>query len=298
MPKQTIFISAPCKLRVHQNSLSIESKGREVKIPLEDIWVVVIESLETTITTRALSELCEAGIGTLLCGTTHMPVGLTLPIAAHSRHAAIVENQLLIPKPLNKRMWQAIVRQKIKNQATVLSLCGLEKSNDLEKLAKSVLSGDSNGREAVAASIYFREIAPNGGRRDSELTPLLDYGYAIIRAGIARCAVAGGWLVSRGIHHCSDLNAFNLVDDLIEPFRPIVDLIVLQVLEKPILDTKAKGELTAVFSYLVEIDGASYTVQAAIEELLDSFKRTVLSSDYSKLRLPTVIPLEKWNGEE
>lgn len=298
MPKQTIFIGNPSKLSVKQGSLIVEKSNVTAMIPLEDIWVLVIESREVLITARALAELCDAGIGTMLCGKTHMPSGLLLPIGAHSRHAAIVEDQLLMSKPLKKRLWQAIVKQKILNQSKVLSFMGSSKDEYLTQLASSVLSDDSTGREAVAASLYFKEISPDGGRRNSNITAFLDYGYAVLRAGIARYAVAGGWLVSRGIHHDNNLNAFNLVDDFIEPFRPVVDLLVLQEIETSKLDTTAKQKLASIFSYYVKMGGAKYTVQSAIEEMLDSFKHAVLEDDSSKLLLPEIIPLEQWSGEE
>jgi CRISP-associated protein Cas1 len=300
VPKQTIFVSNASKLKINHGALEIDIGSRTVgRIPLEDIWVLIIESQQVLITAKALSDLCEAGIGTMVCGNKHMPAGLLLPIGAHSRHAAIVEDQLLMPKPLKKRLWQAIVQRKIRNQARVLAITGnTEKSNELDKVARAVLSDDSNGREAVAASIYFRVLTPNGGRRNSDLTPLLDYGYAVLRAGIARCAVAGGWLVSRGIHHCNDLNAFNLADDFIEPFRPVIDLIVAQVIEEPTLNTESKKQLAAVFSYYVYMNGSKHTVQSAIVETIDSFKRAVLDNDASQLHLPEVIPLEQWTGEE
>lgn len=300
MPKHTVFVSSACKLKVAQGSLVIESSSSPVgRVPLEDIWVLIIESQQVTITAKALSELCEAGIGTMVCGNTHMPAGLMLPIGAHSRHAAIVENQLLMSKPLKKRLWQSIVVQKIANQAKVLELLDMpDQAANLMKTAKEVLSGDTSGREAVAASAYFKLLAPNGGRRNSDIAPLLDYGYAVLRAGIARYAVSGGWLVSRGIHHCNSLNAFNLADDFIEPFRPIVDLIVAQVVEEPELNTCSKRELAAVFSYYVMVGNSKYTVQSALMEMVDSFKRAVLNDDASELRLPEIIPLEQWTGEE
>lgn len=299
MPKRTIYLSNPATIKASNGSIEIKTKNElKTRVPLEDIWVLIIESHEVVITAKALSEICEAGIGTILCGSNHMPNGLMLPLGAHSRHASIVEDQLLISKPLKKQLWQAVVQQKIRNQATVLSLHHSEKAKDLFTLSKEVLSDDSSGREAVAASIYFREIAPEGGRRNSDITPLLDYGYAILRAGIARCAVAGGWLVSRGIHHSNNLNAFNLVDDLIEPYRPIVDLIVLEKIKDQALTTETKRILASIFSYCFLIEGEKYTVQSSIEETIHSFKRAILENDSSLLKLPQIIPLSTWSEEE
>lgn len=298
MPKRTICITKPTKIASKMGSLIIGFEEPLIKVPFEDIWVVILESPEISLSSRVLADLSSTGIGVMTCNSKHLPNGLLLPLAAHSRHAKIVEDQLLIPKPLKKRLWQAIVIQKIENQAFVLEQQNPEKAADLRKIAKGVLSGDSNGREAVAASLYFKALLPNGGRRNSDLTPILDYGYAIVRAGIARYAVSGGWLVSRGIHHCSDLNAFNLVDDFIEPFRPAVDLLALRAIQEKCLNPSTKRTLVEIFEYCVEVDGAKHSIQSAITAMIDSFKRAVLENDASELKLPKVIPLEKWTGEE
>lgn len=295
MPKRCICIQSPCSIRTRHRSLLVEADSRTMQVPLEDIWIVIIESHLALISIAALSELADAGVGTMICGKNHMPNGLHLPLGAHSRHAEIVEDQLLISKPLKKRLWQRIVKAKIANQASVLSILSFERQADeLRELEGNVLSGDVNNREAVAASLYFRTLIKEGTRRDSSATALLDYGYAILRAGIAREAVAGGWLVSRGIHHCNNLNAFNLVDDLIEPFRPVVDLIVFGLLNsKCELDMDCKHALTEVFEYAVLLDKQTYTVQTAISRMLESLREAVVSESASLLLLPEIIPLEK-----
>lgn len=298
MPKRTLYIQNPAKIEVRRQSLEISTCMGTARVPLEDIWVVIVESHETTMSAKALSEIADAGIGTMFCGRNHMPNGLLLPLGAHSRHAAIVEDQLLMSKPLKKQLWQRVVRQKILNQAEALHILGLQGSDALRDMAKAVLSNDSSGREAAAAALYFKQFIPNGTRRDSELTTALDYGYAVLRAGIGRCAVGGGWLVSRGIHHCNDCNAFNLADDFIEPFRPVVDLIVKEKIEGYTLNPFSKQILAGVFEYYVKLDGKLYTVQTAIEEMFESFKRCVLEDDASLLSLPELMPLTTFVGAD
>ena len=228
----------------------------------------------------------------MLCGDDHMPNGLLLPIGAHSRHAAIVDDQLAISKPLKKRLWQRIVRAKISNQGKVLDLLGSD-GTTVKRLSKEVLSGDASNREAVAATAYFRRLLPRGGRRASPYTPALDYGYTVLRSGIGRTAVSGGWLVSRGIHHSNNLNAFNLVDDLIEPFRPVVDLLVVQEELGGELTSEIKRRLASVFEILVKTATGEVPVQVAIEEELDTLKSAVRKADASLLELPNVIPLKR-----
>jgi len=245
VPKRTICVRSPAKLSIRNSLLVVSRTGSEVKVPLDEIWVLILETPQAQITTSALSGIVDAGIGVMVCGRNHMPNGLLLPLGAHSRHAAIVEDQLLMSKPLKKRLWQRTVATKIDNQMRALQLLG-KKTSALEGLSSQVRSGDATAREAVAASAYFRELLPDGTRREGPYSAALDYGYAVLRAGIARKAVSGGWLVSRGVFHSSDLNAFNLVDDLIEPFRPVVDLDVIYCDLREV-DKGAKQTLTRVF---------------------------------------------------
>ena len=263
-----------------------------LELPFDDVWVVIVESHSVCLTSAVLSRIVDAGIGVMTCGDDHMPNGLLLPIRAHSRHAAIVEDQLAMGPILRRRLWQAIVRAKVSNQAEVLELLGMD-SRRLRAYADDVRSDDSTGREACAAREYFRALISEGTRRDGPLTPALDYGYAVLRAGVAREAVGGGWLVSRGIHHCSDLNAFNLVDDLMEPFRAVVDLMVMTYGITGDLTHEAKALLASVSDHRVLCSGRKLTVQAAIGETLASLRDAVLGEDASRLSLPSVIPLER-----
>ena len=248
--------------------------------------MLILESQHVEITSAALAQLSEAGIGVMVCDGRHMPHGLLLPLEAHSRHAGIVENQLALPKPLQKRIWQRIVIQKIKNQATVLELLGKD-SQAVLQCAHEVLSGDTSHREAVAASAYFKELISYGTRRESAYTAALDYGYAVLRAGVARALVSGGWLVSRGIHHDNNLNAFNLVDDFIEPFRPAVDLLVFQK-KIVVLESESKHILASIFETPVEVHGEKMTIQQAITSMTQSFKHAVLEKDADKILLPQI----------
>ena len=297
MPKRTICIQNPAALSVKEGSLAIEQNGELCGlIPLEDIWVLIIETHRAQITAAALSRLVDEGIGVMFCGDDHMPNGLLLPLGAHSRHAAIVEDQLAISKPLQKRLWQRIVKAKIINQAAVLDLLGLDGS-PLREMSKHVLSGDTSNRESVAASAYFKKLLPDGGRRNSSRSESLDYGYTVLRAGIGRTAVSGGWLVSRGIHHCSNLNAFNLVDDLIEPFRPVVDLLVVQEGIEGELTPAARRTLASIFEYMVHIPLGDLPVQVAIEYELDTLKTAVKAGDSTLLQLPAVTSLHRASME-
>lgn len=241
-----------------------------------------------------MGQVNDAGIGVLFCGSNHMPNGLALPIGAHSRHAEIVEHQLAISKPLRNQLWAKIVRRKIENQARALEFCG-GKPCDVEKIfsyARGVQSNDKTHREGAAASEYFSKLLPYGSRWTGPMTAPLNFGYAILRTGIAQCAVSHGWLVSRGIHHHSAENAFNLVDDLIEPFRAAVDLMVVKENILAPLSRMNKETLTKVTSVLVLLDDKEMPVQTAIDVYCESLRRAIELKDSDQLLLPTLIGLE------
>ena len=300
---QTVAIRTPKHLCVKDNALVIrEKKSATVigKIALSDIWVIIIDNPQVTMTSALISSINDAGIGVLYCGPDHMPNGLALPLGAHSRHAEIVEHQLAISKPLRNQLWKRIVIKKIENQAKVLELSGCN-PNDVRKIcsyAQKVQSNDKTNRESIAASEYFKALLPYGTRWKGPMTAPLNYGYAILRSGIAQCAVSHGWLVSRGIHHPNSENAFNLVDDLIEPFRPIVDLKVVKDNILDPLSTSDKRVLTELTSILVTIEGCKHSIQTAIDIYCESLRRAIESKDADQLLLPDVIGLEIETDEE
>lgn len=293
----TVTIGTPKYLCVQDNCLVIKERHEDKvldKIPLSDIWVIIIDNPQVSITASLMGQVNNAGIGILFCGSNHMPNGLALPIGAHSRHAEIVEHQLAISKPLRNQLWAKIVRRKIENQARCLELCG-GKPIDVEKIisyARDVQSNDKTHREGAAAGEYFSKLLPYGSRWTGPMTAPLNFGYAILRTGIAQCAVSHGWLVSRGIHHHSAENAFNLVDDLIEPFRAAVDLLVVKENILAPLSRMNKETLTKVTSVIVLLDGKEMPIQNAIDVCCESLRRAVELKDSDQLLLPTLIGLE------
>lgn len=293
----TVTICTPKYLCVQDNCLVIKDRHEDKvldKIPLSDIWVIIIDNPQVSITASLMGQVNDAGIGVLFCGSNHMPNGLALPIGAHSRHAEIVEHQLAISKPLRNQLWAKIVRRKIENQARALELCG-GKPCDVEKIlsyARDVQSNDKTHRESAAAGEYFSKLLPYGSRWTGPMTAPLNFGYAILRTGIAQCAVSHGWLVSRGIHHHSAENAFNLVDDLIEPFRAVVDLMVVKENLLAPLSRLNKDTLTKATSVLVLLDNKEMPVQTAIDVYCESLRRAIELKDSDQLLLPTLIGLE------
>lgn len=259
-------------------------------IPIREIGSIVFEHPATVVTTRLLAELANAGTTVLFCGANHMPAGMEIPLASNLNSASISEHQFNASKPLIKRLWKSIVRAKILNQASVMRFLGHDDAK-LLTIASEIKSNDSTNREAVAAVEYFSELIPEGGRWNSDYTAPLNYGYTIERAGIARAVCGAGLVPSKGIHHHNSLNPMNLCDDLIEPFRPIIDAIVFANRITAPLDHAAKLELLRVHETLVSLDGRRLSCQNAYLDVMNSFVDALANSDASLLKTPRFIGL-------
>jgi len=225
--KRTIEISQdPLHLSVRLDQLILNRNGAVVDaIPCEDLGVVVVDQQQTTYTHAALGRLAQAGATMVLCGPDHLPTAMVLPLATHSCVVWRIAEQLAVTKPMRKRLWRQVVQAKIRAQA--LNLERGRARTKLLALAREVKSADVTNVEAQAAKVYWRHWLPDEEFRRNPETPgtnaLLNYGYAILRAAIARALVAAGLLPALGLHHHNRANAFCLADDLIEPLRPLVD---------------------------------------------------------------------------
>ena len=239
-----LFLSTPCSIRINHGQLVVRGE-EEHGFPVEDLNSVLIETAECTITSYALSTLSDAGAVVFTCDGKHLPNGVILPLNSYYRPLKILKLQQNIPKPLQKQLWQSIVKRKIENQATCVEITSNEPVDDLYSLAKSVSSDDAKNLEAVAANLYFKKIFGKDfvRRDDSFINLALNYGYSIVRGLIARTLTVYGFEPSIGVHHASELNNFNLADDIIEPFRPIVDMIVFNFIGQEKLTPQIKKQL-------------------------------------------------------
>ena len=294
MPKRTICISRHAHLSLSSGSLVIKllDEGDIVSIPMEDIWAVILENGASTITSAAMEALMDSGAAVMTCGQNGEPNGLCVPLCSNSRCPEVVESQLAMQRPLEKRLWQKIVVAKLGNQAHVLEILGKD-AGPVRECESQVRSGDVTGRESVGAAAYFKALIPEGTRRDGPYSAPLDYGYGVLRAGLARETVTAGLLASHGIHHSSSLNPFNLVDDLIEPFRPVVDMIVLTLDLGGELTHAKKIELARVFEYAVLMGDRKTSVQEAISEEVGTLKRAIAAKNANELTVPALLELEK-----
>lgn len=221
-----LHISQPARLTHRKTQIVIERDDDEetLTFPVEDVAWIILDTPQVSLTGSLLSALAENGVALIVPDAKHHPAGMLLSFHQHYAQAAVAHSQVSISLPLKKRMWQRLVVAKIENQAAVLRAIGSDEAKALSAMAGRVGSGDPNNLEAQAARAYWSRLFEGFRRHDEDRrNGLLNYGYAVVRAALARACAASGLLPAFGLHHNSRLNAFNLVDDLLEPFRPSVD---------------------------------------------------------------------------
>lgn len=296
MTWRSVVISRPAKLRRDHYSLAIE-QIETAFVPFEDIAVIVLNHREITLTHPVLSACGEYGISLFATGDTHHPSGVFLPFLPHSRATRWLRLQLDLPRPIAKQTWATIVRKKIQNQAHCLRIAGYEGVSRLESYSRRVRSGDSENLEGQAAAFYFSQLFDKNFRRHQErfANAALDYGYAVLRGAIARGLVAHGLMPSIGLHHASEQNAFNLADDIIEPFRPVVDLFVNKLTSSTADELRPadKAALVGTLNIDVEMPRGVMSVLSSIEHTIESLARIYDGGGAVLLELPTLIGLEQ-----
>jgi CRISP-associated protein Cas1 len=291
---RSVMISQPAKLRREHFSLAIEQE-QTAFVPFEDIAVIVLNHREIVLTHPVLSACADYGIGLYATGDNHQPNGVFLPFLTHSRTTRLMRKQMDIPRPLAKQAWANIVRRKIENQTAVLRFCAKNGVDRMDSYARRVRSGDQESLEGQAAAFYFIQLFGLGFYRAEErwVNAALDYGYAVLRGAIARGLVAHGMHPPIGLFHASEQNAFNLADDLIEPFRPLVDLHVVKhpAMVEGDLTPQDKAALVALLNVDVGMPQGKMSALSAIEYAVESLARLFEQGD-SALELPTLIGLQ------
>lgn len=250
MIKRTLYFGNPAYLSMRNKQLVIQLpevvknetlpetfKSDAVKtIPIEDIGVIILDNKQITITHGLMESLLENNCALITCNSSRMPVGLMLPLDGNTTQTERFRDQINASLPLKKQLWQQTVQAKIENQAYVLSKTTNTVVKNMQVWAEDVKSGDPDNYEARAAVYYWANLFPNINdftRHREGIPPnnLLNYGYAILRAVVARALVASGLLPTLGIHHRSKYNAYCLADDIMEPYRPFVDKLVTEIVE-------------------------------------------------------------------
>ena len=273
-------------LSKHRGFMVIKADNDEVgRVPLDDITTLILSAHQITLTKTLIMELAERKAPVIICGRNYHPVALSLPYDSHHDKAGILWSQIECSKPLAKRLWQAVVKEKINNQRLVLE-CFHPKSPallDLDVLSRRVKSGDPENMEAQAARRYWTALLGPNFRRDFHSGPenaLLNYGYSVLRAATARAACGAGLTPALGIHHHNRKNPFALVDDLMEPFRPMVDKSVREIMDgknppRDDLTPEIKRYLARVLDENVVLIKGSSTVMNALHRLAQTFVKSL-----------------------
>ena len=250
MLKRALFFSKPFCLSLKDNQMVINIKqmpDEKRTIPIEDIGFVVLEHQQTSITLPLLNALSDNNVAVIICGNDYMPNAMLMNLDSNKTQGESFRAQLDASEPLKKGLWKQVVKAKIRNQAALLNKLGKD-GDKLKPYYSNVKSGDSDNREGIAAKIYWNELFGNDFVRDrdgSEPNNLLNYGYTLLRAAVARALMGSGLLPAFGIFHRNRYNAFPLADDIMEPYRPYVDEIVYHMYTNGIdkLDKDAKSQL-------------------------------------------------------
>jgi len=278
-------------LSAHRGFLLVSEERKEVgRIPLDDVAAIIVHAHGVTWTTSLVVALAERGALMVLCGSNHSPVAVCVPLDGHHGQNARMRAQWDAGKPLTKQLWREIVVAKISWQAAILEARGIP-ADAFEMLARRVRSGDPDNIEAQAARRYWPLLMGENFRRDREaggINGMLNYGYTVLRSMIARSVIAAGLHPSIGIHHANRGNAFALADDLVEPFRPLVDAMTMQLIDRGWLEVTP--EVKRTFAGLIALDLPSEngmtTVTVAATKLAQSLARCFETGKSTELSLP------------
>lgn len=310
MIKKTLCFSNPAYLSLRDRQLIIKmpevenaknlldniKKEAEITRPIEDIGVVVLDHKQITITTGVLDALLENNCAVITCDSRSMPVGLLLPLSGNTTQSERFRHQIEASLPLRKQLWQQTIQYKIRNQMMVLKQSSNAETKCMQRWINDVKSGDTDNQEARAAAYYWKNLFGHidGFVRDREgISPnhLLNYGYAILRAVVARSLVASGLLPTFGIHHHNRYNAYCLADDIMEPYRPYVDKLVYDITnqygEDIELSKDIKAELLSIPTLDVVIGGKRSPLMVGVSQTTASLYKCY-SGELRKIAYPEI----------
>ncbi|MFV8359824.1 type II CRISPR-associated endonuclease Cas1 [Flavobacterium sp. LS1P3] len=299
MIKRTILVENKSSITTKNQQLVLKSEVRENTIPIEDIGFLVLDHAEIYLSIPAMNLIVENNTAIIICGNNHLPNGMFLNLNSHHIQQEIFKNQIEASIPLKKQLWQQTIIEKIKNQGELLEKITKNK-NTFEFLASKVLSGDTTNMEGVAAQQYWKNFPlPNhekdGIKRErygDYPNNFLNYGYAILRAATARALSGSGLLNTLGIHHKSKYNAFALADDIMEPFRPIVDEKVFDIMKRyqeQELNTAIKAELLQMLTQTVYFKDEKSPLMVGLQKTASSLQQC-FTGDRKKIKYPKL-----WN---
>jgi len=319
MAFRTVEITGPAELHVKNGTLVIEkeientegSKSEKSRaavkrkrtrqpetlrymIPLEDISTIVCMGAELRISTMAMARICQSKITMAMLDEKYRTAGLLTPYEANVRQSLTMRRQVYMEKNREDCLWRQIVKRKILNQAATLEFLGLQGAESVRKYAENMSgNGEIDTVEAGAAREYFAVLCPDMNRREeSPMNSRLNYGYSIIRNSLIRAVIAAGLLPSFGIHHQNLYNAYNLADDLIEPFRPCVDIIAysMEGSETSLAREECK-QLASVLQHAVNMDKQKISVLQAVDRIVNGYRNYIMEEN-EYICLPELLPAE------
>ncbi len=299
MIKKTILVENKSAITTKNQQLVLKSEIRESTIPIEDIGFLVLDHPEIYLSIPAMNLIVENNTAIIICGSNHLPNGMFLNLNSHHIQQEIFKNQIEASVPLKKQLWQQTIIEKIRNQGELLAKI-TENKNTFDFLASKVLSGDTSNMEGVAAQQYWKNFPlPNheidGIKRErygDYPNNFLNYGYAILRAATARALSGSGLLNTLGIHHKNKYNAFALADDIMEPFRPIVDEKVFDIMKRyqeQELNTAIKAELLQILTQTVYFKEEKSPLMVGLQKTASSLQQC-FTGNRKKIKYPKL-----WN---
>lgn len=303
MVKRTLYFGNPAYLSFRQEQLvmnipnanGLDNVVGGNTVPVEDIGVVILDHQQITITTSLMEHLLANNVAIITCDSSHHPVGLMLNLCGNNTQTERFYTQIAASVPLKKQLWQQTIIQKIENQASVMKYLGMN-IDKLTFLSRSVRSGDTENCEARAAAHYWQSIfanIPNFTRLRDGIPPnnLLNYGYSILRAIMARSLVGSGLLPTLGIHHKNKYNAYCLADDIMEPYRPVVDRVVLNIVSVSSnithITREMKIQLLSIPSLDVMLDGERRPLMVAVTATTSSLYKC-FAGEQKKILYPII----------
>ncbi len=289
-------------LRLRLDSLEVLKKENKVYIPLSDITMIVLEGNRTTITTKLLSSLSQNNVGLVICDDKYLPVGIYLPYGQYHHYSKRVIRQAEWTKEQRGLIWQSVIKQKMTNQVDYARFAGVDEGrlNLMQDLISNLLVGDTTNREGPVAKVYFDSLYGKSFTRDDEnlINGAMNFGYAILRSFMARIVVGNGLVTMLGIFHHNEFNSFNLADDLMEPFRPLMDYWVNEYViddKQDYLSYEARLKIIEFMSQKIKIQNKKMTIDNAMQEYVTSFISAIDEQDPALL---VDIKLENFIGEE
>ncbi len=301
---RTVVVNFGEKISVKDNWVVVTAGDEDRRIPLEDIYSIVIDNPITCITAPAITKLTDNGTHILVCNEKHLPVSIILPQNNHYRPLNVIRKQIDMSVDFKNQLWDKIIKAKIINQSKTLKLCGCKKEiyNRLLDFSEEVIDGDEGNREAVAAKMFFREMYGSSFIRmaDDAINAALNYGYSIIRSAFCKTLVSYGYNCVLGIHHINESNPFNLADDLMEPLRPIIDMWVDDNIEDLVdsITRQQRNELASITNNLILWNGKQMRIRNAIDKYVSSLTTAIDKNNADLLKIPEIIRTDIYNEED